>query len=93
MNLLNKTIVITSVFVFVIIFSSVSLLHKHKADFKAHDDCPAYILTSTLLSSLITFGGDFSFDLPIKNHSINSNVIPFISYEIHSVINNKSPPC
>ncbi len=73
MNHFIKNIVAISVLIFILQFTSISLLHNHNLDLNQHFDCPAFVLSTTLVSFVFTILFLYNSDLPVSSllRSIN----------------------
>jgi len=77
-----KIIVAFSVLAFLIQFASIESMHNHNLDLNRHYDCPAFVLSTTLLSFFFTilfiYNSSLSFsDIfePIKSPQRISSII------------------
>ncbi|NOX16739.1 MAG: hypothetical protein GXO87_00440 [Chlorobi bacterium] len=68
------------------------LVHNHPLDFKDHFDCPAYVISTTLLSFFIFFFVSLSFKSPLLRIVKTTRKSQKDAAKLYCVLFNKAPP-
>lgn len=88
----SKLLLLAAAIVFLFQFSIIPLLHNHSPDLQEHYDCPAFILTVTLISFLASIIICINLTLPLSKRIFISNSFEAIPYPTTFRIKNKAPP-
>ncbi len=88
----GKFFISMGVAVFLFLSTASGFLHNHQADIYTHYNCPAYIISITLVSIALFFGllSKIIFPKPF-NITIPKQLV-CTSYELITGINNRAPP-
>jgi len=95
LKLINKhsqLLLLAAGIVFLFQFSIIPLLHNHPADIQEHYDCPAFILTVTLVSFFSSIIICFNLNIPFLKRIVFSNSFEAIPSPTTFRIKNKAPP-
>jgi len=88
----SQLLLLAAVIVFLFQFSIIPLLHNHPADIQEHYDCPAFILTVTLVSFFASIIICFNLIIPFFKRIVFSNSYEVIPHSTTFRIKNKAPP-
>ena len=88
----SQLLLLAVVIVFLFQFSIIPFLHNHPADLQEHYDCPAFILTVTLVSFFASIIICFNLIIPFIKRIVFSNSFEAIPSPTTFRINNKAPP-
>lgn len=95
MKLIKKhlqLLLLAAAIIFLFQFSIIPLLHNHPADLQEHYDCPAFILTVTLVSFFASILICFNLNIPFLKRIVFSNRFEAIPSPTTFRIKNKAPP-
>ena len=83
---------LTGALVFMMQLFTIPHIHNHPMNFQTHYDCPAYILSVTLISFLVLIIISINFKTPyFSDIQLNKNWQNIVKYDLLSS-HNKSPP-
>ena len=88
----SQLLLLAVVIIFLFQFSIIPLLHNHPADLQEHYDCPAFILTVTLVSFFALVIVCINLNIPFLKRIFVSNSFVSIPSPNTFRIKNKSPP-
>jgi len=87
-----QLLLLAAAIIFLFQFSIIPLLHNHPADLQEHYDCPAFILTVTLVSFFASIIICINIRIPLFNRIFLSSSFDAIPNPTTFRIKNKAPP-